>query len=62
MGAESAKRAGDHNALVLSRIAWIGAVVLLVIVAATVALGLGFLVTIMPALFNEMRNLKGMRV
>ena len=62
MGAESAKRAGDHNALVLSRIAWIGAVVVLVIGAVMIALGLGFLVTIMHMVFNEMRSAGGMRV
>jgi len=63
IGADMAKRFGDHNALVLSRIAWIGAVVVLLAGAVMIALGLGFAATILHAVFQEMmRNTSGVRV
>jgi len=62
IGADSAKRYGDHNALILSRIAWIGALIVLIIGAILVAMGLGFLVTFMHAVFQEfMRNSNSIR-
>jgi len=63
IGADSAKRYGDHNALILSRIAWIGALIVLIIGAILVAMGLGFLVSFMHAVFQEfMRNSNSIRV
>jgi hypothetical protein len=43
VGADSAKRTGDSAGLLLSRIAWIGAVVILVIGIALLSLGFTFL-------------------
>jgi hypothetical protein len=43
MGAGTAKQTGNSNGLLLSRIAWIGSVVMVLAVVAMIALGLSFL-------------------
>jgi hypothetical protein len=56
IGANAAKRAGNGNGLVLSRIAWIGAVLLVTAGLVLLALGLSFLGLLVGFSFNELFN------
>jgi hypothetical protein len=56
IGANAAKRAGNGQGLVLSRIAWIGAVLQVMTVLVLLALGLSFLGLVVGFSFNELLN------
>jgi hypothetical protein len=55
IGADSAKRTGDSAGLLLSRIAWMGAVVILVIGIALLSIGFTFLSFMLHQFLQHMR-------
>jgi hypothetical protein len=56
IGASSAKTYNNRTGLVLSRIAWIGAVVLMAVLVALIAFGLSFALPILHDMLNNFRT------